>query len=289
MQTEYSNINEKETKDKDQQIEELRKKLEETENELNEFNRNLEQKVIERTVEVKRLLLHKTKFIDNLSHDLGTPLTPMLALLPIIKEKLTDPKMKEMTDTCIRNAEYIKRVVRNAQELADIGTIDLYLKKENLLEIVKELEQKYDVVFKSCSIQFENEINSDLFIKTEKSRLLEVFDHVTSNAASSMLTGGTLTIDAKKVAKKDQAFIEITVKDTGAGLEQEQLSHLFDEFYKVDDSRHKLDSTGLGLSICRTIVEKHGGKIWAASDGKGMGTTIHFTVPSSDILQTRSF
>jgi signal transduction histidine kinase len=55
---------------------------------------------------------------------------------------------------------------------------------------------------------------------------------------------------------------------------------LFDEFYKADESRHKLDSTGLGLSICKRIVELHGGRIWADSRGKGTGTIIHFIIPS---------
>ncbi|MFW9835564.1 MAG: ATP-binding protein, partial [Candidatus Thorarchaeota archaeon] len=57
----------------------------------------------------------------------------------------------------------------------------------------------------------------------------------------------------------------------------------------TDDSRHKLDSTGLGLSICKLIIDKHGGKIWADSHGQGTGTTIHFTIPSEDVVFDRSF
>ena len=265
---------------RDAQIEELKTKLNETEKKLNELNRELEQRVIERTVEVNRLLLHKTKFIDNLSHDLGTPLTPLLALLPLIKEEVKDPKTKELVDTCIRNAEYIKRVVNNAKELAELSTTDLYLNKENLLEIIKNLEQKYDVIFKRFNINIENNINGDIFVKTEKARLLEVFDHLSSNAVNSMPNGGKLVFDAEPVEKKTGAFIEITISDTGVGLSSDKVDHLFDEFFKADESRHKLDSTGLGLAICKRIIEKHGGKIWAKSYGAGKGTTIFFTIPS---------
>jgi len=262
------------------EIKELEKKLEETENKLNDLKRNLEQRVIERTVEVNRLLLHKTKFIDNLSHDLGTPLTPLLSLLPTIKEEVEDPKLKELVDTCIRNAEYIKRVVKNAQELAELSTTDLYLSDKNLLEIVNELNEKYDVVFKSCNIKIENYIDQNILVKTEKPRLLEVFDHITSNAVNSMANGGTLVFNAEKVEEKTGSFINISIRDTGVGLTKEQTDHLFDEFYKVDESRHKLDSTGLGLSICKRIIEKHGGRIWAESQGPSKGVTIHFTIPS---------
>lgn len=274
---------------KDAEIEELKQKLRETEQKLNELNRNLEQRVIERTVEVKRLLLHKTKFIDNLSHDLGTPLTPMLALLPVVKQGLNDPKLQEMVETCIRNAEYIKRVVRNAQNLAELGTMDLFLKKEKLTDIIGEVLQKYDIVFKSCNIKIQNKTGEEFFIKTEKKRLIEVFDHIISNAVNAMLKGGELIIDARNTNRKNEPYVEILIKDTGLGLEREQINHVFDEFYKTDDSRHKLDSTGLGLSICKTIVEKHGGKIWVASDGKGKGTTIHIMLPSSEVMVSRSF
>jgi len=272
---------EEELKKKAIEVEELKQKLIETENKLNELNRNLEQRVIDRTVEVNRLLLHKTKFVDNLAHDLGTPLTPLMALLPIIKEDVEKLETKELVDTCISNVEYIKRVVHNSQKLAELTSIDLYLKKENLLELVNELQEKYDIVFKSCNIDVQNNINEDLFVKTERSRLLEVLDHVSSNAVNSMAEGGTLTFEARLVEEKTGSFIDVVIRDTGVGLERDQTDHLFDEFYKADESRHKLDSTGLGLAICRRIIEKHGGKIWADSHGKGTGTSIHFTIPSA--------
>jgi len=272
---------EEELKKKTIEAEELEQKLIETENKLNELNRELEQRVIDRTVEVNRLLLHKTKFVDNLAHDLGTPLTPLMALLPMIKEDVEKLETKELVDTCIRNVEYIKRVVRNSQKLAELTSTDLYLKKENLLELVNELQEKYDIVFKGCNINIQNNINEGIFVKTERPRLLEVLDHVSSNAVNSMADGGTLTFEARLVEEKTGSFIDVVIRDTGVGLEREQTDHLFDEFYKADESRHKLDSTGLGLAICRRIVEKHGGKIWADSHGKGTGTTIHFTIPSA--------
>ena len=276
-------------KEKDAIIEELERKLRETEQKLNEFNRNLEQRVIERTVEVNRLLLHKTRFIDNLSHDLGTPLTPLITLLPAIKNEVSDPKVKELVDTCIRNAEYIRRVVNNTRKLAEVSSTDFLLKKESLFDIVNELQKKYEVIFNSCNIKVENNISKDVFIKTEKSKLMDLFDHISSNAVNSMPDGGTLTFESKTIQRNNETFIQISVSDTGVGLTREQTDHLFDEFYKVDDSRHKLDSTGLGLTICKNIVEKHGGKIWADSHGEGTGTTIHFSLPSPEVVFSRSF
>jgi len=278
--TEYQKKLEEELKAKNTEIEELKKRLSETESMLNELNRNLEQKVIDRTLEAKRLLLHINKFIDHLSHDLGTPITPLVTLLPFIKEDVSDPKTKELIDTCIRSAEYIKRVVKNTQEIAELNTTDFYLKRENLADILKNLIGKYDIVFKSCNIKVETLIPQDVFVKTEKDRLLKVFDHITSNSVNSMLNGGTLSFKANRMEQKTGNFVRVSVSDTGTGLSGDQVSHIFDEFYKADESRHKLDSTGLGLSICKRIVEKHGGHIWAESLGRDKGVTIHFTVPS---------
>ena len=285
----FVNIEEK-NEDKNLKIKELEEKLNETERKLNELNKNLEDRVIERTVEVNRLLKHKIRFIDSLSHDLGTPLTPLLALLPQIKNGITDSIKIEMLDTCIRNVEYIRRVVNNTRELSDISSSDILLKKENLFEIVDELIKRYDSIFKSCNIKIENNIEPGIFIKTEKSRLIQLLDHIISNAVNSMIEkGGNLTFDCKQVKKDNVTFIQVSIKDTGVGLTRQQIDHIFDEFYKTDESRHKLDSTGLGLSICKKIIEKHGGKIWADSHGPGSGATIHFILPSTEVVYTRSF
>jgi signal transduction histidine kinase len=274
---------------KDEKIKQLEQNINEIEKKLNELNKSLEQRVIDRTVEVNKLLREKARFIDNLSHDLATPLTPIISLLPVVKENLSDENSLQIIDTCIRNAEYIKRVVHNARELAEISASDLFLKKENLFEILDELLKKYNVVFTSNNIKVENLISQEIFIKTEKNRLIQVFDHITSNAVNSMYDGGTITFESKAVTKESGTYFQISIKDTGTGLSREQTDHLFDEFYKTDESRHKLDSTGLGLSICKNIIEKHGGKIWADSHGEGTGTTIYFTIPTPEVISSRSF
>ncbi len=276
-------------KAKEEKIYELETKLKETENKLNELNRNLEQKVLERTLEVNKLLRHKIKFIDSLSHDLATPLTPLISFLPMIKEDLKKPETIKLMDTCIRNVEYIKRVITNARELADITSSSLMLQKENLYNIIEELVKKYDIVFKSYKIKINNNINKNILVKADKDRLTQLLDHISSNAVNCMPNGGELGFSSKHIRKDTGNFLQISVKDTGVGLTREQSDHLFDEFYKTDESRHKLDSTGLGLAICKTIIEKHGGKIWADSHGIGKGTTIHFTIPTEDVVFTRSF
>ena len=97
-----------------------------------------------------------------------------------------------------------------------------------------------------------------------------------SNAIKFMPKGGTLNFET---LKKDN-FLYVRIKDSGIGMTQKTLSRLFEPFFKADQSRHSQGS-GLGLSICKTIVENHKGKIWAESKGLGKGTIITFTLPLS--------
>ena len=118
-------------------------------------------------------------------------------------------------------------------------------------------------------------IGEKIIINADKLKLEELFSNLYSNAAKYMERGGNIIIDAKET--KDDVIVSI--KDTGIGLTKEELKHVFDEFYKADWSRHDRESSGLGLAICKRIVEKHGGKIWAESSGLKKGTTFYFTIP----------
>jgi signal transduction histidine kinase len=81
-------------------------------------------------------------------------------------------------------------------------------------------------------------------------------------------------------ATKEDVQVKIWITDTGIGMNSEQIQYVFDELYKADPARQDHASTGLGLTICKRIVEKHGGKIWVESPGPGKGTTVFFTLPS---------
>ncbi len=276
----YSFLNDKKSKDKT---------IEELEAELSKLRNELQEKKVEKTVEIKKLVQDRARFIDNLSHDLATPLTPLISLLPIIVEDAENENVKKLADSCLKNVKYIKRVIENARELSDISASNLLLKKENLYDVVNDIINKYKTIFNSYKIKVESDIDKEVYIKTDKTRFMELFDHLISNSVNAMPKGGKIHFSSRELKDNKEDFIQINVSDTGIGLNRDQIDRIFNEFYKVDESRHKLDSTGLGLTICKKIVEKHGGKIWADSHGKGTGTTIIFTLPSSQSIYSRSF
>lgn len=246
---------------------------------LRMLNQELEKKVKARTKEVHKLLEQKDEFINQLGHDLKNPLNPLINLLPIIAQDEDDPETREMLDVIIINVDYMRNLVVKTIELARLNSpkTEFVMEDTNLLVEVNNVIEKNKLLIDENDIKIYNRIDKDIFVKADKLRLSELFDNIITNATKFTPYGGIITIDARI----DKDNISVSVKDTGIGMDPKQINHIFDEFYKVDESRHDMSSVGLGLSICKRIVEKHGGNIMAESPGKGKGSTMIFTLPSS--------
>ena len=249
--------------------------------ELTSLNQNLEQKVKERTAEVEKLLTQKDEFIRQLGHDLKSPLTPLVALLPLMREDMQDPEQQEMMDAAIQNVYFMRDLVVKTLKLArltsgKVGPITAKAKMRKQLDAV--LRGRKSVADKK-GVKIETSVDDGIVVQLEEIDLQELFDNTMTNAIKFTPEGGTVFINAAV----SEPFVTVSVKDTGIGMTSEQLSHLFQEFYKADTSRHELDSSGLGLSICKRIVERAGGRIWAESEGPGKGSTICFTLPLSRV------
>lgn len=244
---------------------------------LRELNKTLEKKVERRTGEIKKLLKQKDEFIKQLGHDLKNPLNPIVNLVPIVEKREQDPKSKEMLQIINNSVNHMKNLVIKTIKLAQLNSpnADFSFEDINLLERVNTAIEKNKLILDNNRIDIKNFINKDICVNADKLRLDEVLDNLIDNAVKYSQNGSNIFIDADE----NQDFITVSVKDTGIGMNKEEISHIFDEFYKVDPSRHDFDSSGLGLPICKRIIEKHGGRIWAVSSGKGKGTTMFFTLP----------
>ncbi|MFW6120779.1 MAG: sensor histidine kinase [Petrotogales bacterium] len=261
-----------------QELEKTEENLREAHRQLNELNRNLERRVEKRTDEVRRLLREKQEFIHRLGHDLKSPLNPLVNLLPILENTEDDPKSKQLIGILRRNVDYMKNLVVKTLELAQLNATNAFdMESVNLWEeaesSIKDQRLMYDG--KGCVV--ENKIDENIFVNADKIRLGEVFNNLINNAVKHSPLGSTIAVDAKN----NGGWVTVSIMDSGIGMTREQLGHIFDEFYKADKSRRDFSSAGLGLSICKHIVEKHGGKIWAKSPGLGKGTTFYFKLPKA--------
>ena len=266
-----------ELEDKTANLERINKDLVKTRKELNVLNKNLEKRIKERTEEVEQLLKQKDEFINQLSHDLKSPLNPMTILIPILEKQETDPKKIECFQVLKRNVEYMKNIATKTLELAKLNSpkTKFSLEKIDLKDEIKRVIQNKKTLFESKNFKVKNNIIKKLLVNADKLRLEELILNLLENSVKYSNDNGEITIDGVK----EKEYVKISIKDTGRGMTKKQVKHIFEEFYKADNSRHDFDSSGLGLTICKKIAEKHNGKIWVESPGPGKGTTVFFTLP----------
>lgn len=247
------------------------------EKELKDMNKELEKLVEERTEKIRQLLKHKDTFINQLGHDLKNPLGPLIHLLPVLEKKENELKKREMIQTMNRNVQFMKQLVTKTIELANLNspnikfTFDTLNLQDELLEII--INNRF--IFDEKNIQINNDVPTDLTFIGDKLRIHQLFNNIFNNAVKYSDKDSKIIIKGEQ----DDHSITISIQDTGIGMTQEQLDNVFDEFYKADSSRHDFDSSGLGLPICKSIVEKHGGRIWAESEGIGKGSIFYINLP----------
>jgi signal transduction histidine kinase len=171
----------------------------------------------------------------------------------------------------------MKDLVNKTLDLAKLNSdkISFNLEPIYLKDEISMIIKNNKVLFEKNNIKIDNNVNKRIIVDADQLRFDEILNNLITNSIKyTPKTGGDIVIDA--VEKND--FVTISIKDTGIGMTKDQISHIFDEFYKADGSRHELDSSGLGLTITKKLIKKHGGKIWVESKGKGKGSTFYFTL-----------
>ncbi len=269
----------KELEEKTRRLEQINQDLIVAREELSVLNKNLEGRVQERTGEVEKLLKQKDEFINQLGHDLKNPLGPLINLIPLLEEKETDPAKKEMLTVLHRNADYMKNLVVKTLELAVLNSPNTRFSIEvlNLFKEVNQIISNKKILFDDNNVKILNNIGGSLSIKADRLRLEELLTNIFENSVKYCQKDCRITLNAKLT----NDFITISIQDNGIGMNMDEIDRIFDEFYKADSARHDIQNTGLGMSICKRIVEKHGGNIWVESPGPGKGTTVFFTFPAA--------
>jgi signal transduction histidine kinase len=268
-----------ELEEKTRRLEQINQDLMVAREELNILNKNLEKRVQDRTKEVEKLLTQKDEFITQLGHDLKNPLGPLINLLPFLEEEETNPAKKEMLTVLHRNADYMKNLVVKTLELAALNSPNtrFSIEKMNLFKEVDQIIENKKILFDEKKVNISNKIDHALFIKADRLRLEELLTNIFENSVKYSRDGCKILIDAEQADE----MVKISITDNGIGMTKEEIDRIFDEFYKADSARHDIRNTGLGMSICKRIVEKQGGSIWVESPGPGKGITVFFTLPSA--------
>jgi PAS domain S-box-containing protein len=251
-------------------------KIKEANRVIESANETLQEKVKEETQKISYLLSQKEQFIIQLSHDLRTPLGPILNLLKILRSHEKEPEEQEMLEVIQTNADYLRNLVSKSIEIARLNSQNVPSKPSEIFlrAVIDTYVENKRYLLKTKGIVVENTIDPNLIVLYDEYELEVLLSNLLENAINYNTENGRIICSARK----ERTSVEVSIQDTGVGMTEQQISHAFEEFYKADDSRHHLQSIGLGLSICKKIVEKHGGRIWIESRGLGKGTSVFFTI-----------
>jgi signal transduction histidine kinase len=244
-----------------------------------------------------QLQLHdkmQTEFINIAAHELRTPVQPLVGMADMLESeysegnKLDRDKKIEISkpeiEIIARNARRLERLSFDLLDVSRIESQSLKLNKEefDLNRKVQNIAQDFQHTIpqdKDVRLIFKSNVeeNKPLVVKADKARIFEVLSNLLTNAIKFTNRGSIIITLEKSTSDHNIAYALIIVKDTREGIDLEIMPRLFTKFA----SRSSSNGTGLGLYISKSIVEAHGGRIWAENNQDGPGATFYFTLPLS--------
>jgi signal transduction histidine kinase len=271
----------------------------ELEHQILMYQRSLEEKVEQRTLALqetteKALVLaqqaeaanrSKSEFLANMSHELRTPLNHIIGFNELVLDKnygsLNDTQEEFLTDV-LQSSRHLLSLINDVLDLAKVeagkmelecSEIPLQTVLEGCLTMIKQKALKHRL---RLSTRFQDIPPT---LRADERKLKQILYNLLSNAVKFTPEGGTVQLEARSL--NGQQSVEIAVCDSGIGLKEVDRERIFNPFEQGDSSAsRKYQGTGLGLALTKKMVELHGGKIWAESDGTGRGSTFHLILPA---------
>ena len=244
--------------------------------EVEEYSKSLEKKVVERTTELHEAHEQQRQMISNISHSIQTPLTVLKAELDLIRPKLPNDKNLETLETTLTElSNFIYDFLRLAElesqsEIAEIENV-------HLSELLETIVEYIAVVADDKNIKLSHAISPDIYVQGSTKKLKEICLSILSNAMKYMPEDGERSISIELQHENNDTLIQF--KDTGTGIEKEHVSKIFNRFYRAPRTKH-IQGSGLGLAITKQLVEQHGGTILVESE-YGNGTTFTIQLPKA--------
>ncbi len=222
----------------------------------------------------------KDEFMTTLSHELRTPLTSILGWSNmLIDGNLDEAASKHALEIIVRNARAQKRLIDDLLDISRIiaGKLRLNVRPVELAPMIEAVVDGVRPAADARSIYLQTALDSHISpISGDPDRLQQIFWNLLTNAIKFTPTGGHVQVRLERIA----SHVEITINDTGQGIDPELLPHVFDRFRQSDvSSSRRHGGLGLGLAIVRQLVELHGGTVTAESPGAGEGTTFKVILP----------
>ena len=248
------------------------------------WNERIQQEKLKEYEKLKEADKMKTEFINVAAHELRTPIQPIIGLGEVLRSRntLNPQEYNEYLDVIIRNAKRLQQLADDILDVTKIESQSLKLKIErfDLQELVTAIVNEYSQLIiksnKNVKLEYrlkqEQKNTSSFFVYADRVRISQVLSNLLTNAIK-FTNEGDIIVTAE-IHDGDKNSIVVRVKDNGAGIDSEILPQLFAKF-----ASKSFQGTGLGLFISKSIIEAHGGKMWAENNSDGKGATFYFSLP----------
>jgi signal transduction histidine kinase len=234
----------------------------------------------ERLTELKDRLDAKTRLMQDVAHELKNPLSVIHGYASFLtKETVPPEELRKALRAIVTNAERVVGMVEQLQDAVRLESAGLAV-ETRVVEGAALLQEaaesaELEAARRGVRLRWRSPLGDALGVLAEPKRVLQVLANLIGNALKFTPEGGVVDIHAQR----DGDVVRFSVVDTGPGIPAEELAHLFGRFHQTRDNNQKHKGLGLGLSICKGLVEAHGGRIWVESL-PGAGSGFNFTLPA---------
>ena len=214
----------------------------------------------------------KSAFLANMSHEIRTPLNAIVGFSKLITYATSAEEKNQYSEIIERNSEMLLNLFNDILDLASLeaDSLKFNIRPIKLIDICLQLEQQFCHKTQNGVKLILDDVDADMHTSGDWNRIIQIISNLLSNATKFTPKG-----EIHFGYREKEDFVEFYVKDSGIGIPAARIATIFRRFGKVDDF---VQGTGLGLTLCRMLVEKMGGRIWLRSQ-EGQGSRFYFTLP----------
>ena len=228
--------------------------------------------------EQKELQSKKDEFISVASHELKTPLSSLKGYIQIIKKEKTDPLFTNIIDRCTKAVNNMQFLVGSLLDVSRIqeGQLQLQITSTHLYDLIQECIELTTMNYPSHHINLIFDTDNDTHVWADAQRIQQVIINLLSNGIKYSPDAKNVILRVEKQGNGQE--VRISVQDFGMGIQTEELTHVFEKYYRVKDAAHHASGLGIGLYLIKEIIQLHKSNIFVESE-VGKGSTFYFYLP----------
>lgn len=234
--------------------------------------------------EAQEAAAHKSQFLANISHEIRTPMNVICGMTQMLSREEMNDQAREYTNNIDRASKVLLSLINDILDLSKInsGKFEIHERKYSLYQMIDDVSNLIAVKIDSEKVRFVVKIEEGLpeYLQGDEDRIKQILINILNNAAKFTSEGEIRFLVSGMPAKNENGImLQFEISDTGIGIKQEDIGHLFENFERFEENNHKdIEGTGLGLSICDGLIKHMNGNISVESE-YGKGTTFYIRLP----------